>query len=424
MTMVVEQQQRTILAKLALHQSMRCQSIPTLSVLVGGAVAAQQLWAECLNSANRKTVTYTYESRLSLFTAWLSVVFQQYDLYSLILEKVATLDDKPSDQLAAWLANASEYQTKLFWRRLSHASNEILFLRWLLDQTARPTLLSISKGAPLASWLKEDNLPAIAQGFAIIMQLLSHHVAPGILVRLPDGENGLSSSEAILTTLAQLVEAIPTIPLGLLLTSAQAEHLLKRNPESRAKAILRGGMIEIAPPDPDTLKQWLCDRGVEARTNQQAIIHLAERYGATPEFLETILSLTEPSSQPDNAKADEVYRSQAEWLLFQCLEASPITAGQFQVNAQLDINFGDRPMEVDFLAADAKIVIEIDGYYHFRSLDNYRRDRRKDFELQKQGFVVLRFLAEDVVACLEEILDMIGQALALRKSQPFTCLEA
>ena len=415
--MVVEQQQRTILAKLALHQSRRCQSIPTLSVLVGGAVAAQQLWSQWLNGANRRTVTYAYESRLSLFMSWLSIVLKEYNLYSLILEKVAMLTDKPSDRLAAWLDNASEYQTTLFWQRLSHTSTEILFLRWLLDQKAQPTLLTTPKADSLVSGLKEDNLPAIAQSFTTVEQLLPHHAAPGILVRLPDAENELSSSEVTLTRLTQLVEAIPTIPLGLLLTPAQAEHLLKQSPESRAKAILRGGMIEVASPDSDTLKQWLCDRGVEANTHQQAIIHLAEQYGATPELLETARSLTESASKPDTSKADEVYRSQAEWLLFQCLEAKPSTAGQFQVNAQLDICFGDRPMEVDFLAADAKIVIEIDGYYHFRSKDNYRRDRRKDFELQRQGFMVLRFLAEDVVARLEEILDMIGQALALRKTQ-------
>ncbi len=34
-------------------------------------------------------------------------------------------------------------------------------------------------------------------------------------------------------------------------------------------------------------------------------------------------------------------------------------------------------MEVDFLDAAAKIVIELDGHYYFQSLDNYRRDRRK-----------------------------------------------
>jgi len=33
----------------------------------------------------------------------------------------------------------------------------------------------------------------------------------------------------------------------------------------------------------------------------------------------------------------------------------------------------------------------------FLTPDSYRRDRTKDWELQRRGFVVLRFLAEDVI---------------------------
>ena len=43
------------------------------------------------------------------------------------------------------------------------------------------------------------------------------------------------------------------------------------------------------------------------------------------------------------------------------------------------------------------LAVEIDGYYHFQDADAYRRDRRKDLELQKRGFLVVRVLAEDVV---------------------------
>ncbi len=74
-------------------------------------------------------------------------------------------------------------------------------------------------------------------------------------------------------------------------------------------------------------------------------------------------------------------------------------------------------MEVDFLADSAKIVVELDGYYHFQSSDSYRRDRRKDIALQQAGFWVLRFLSEDVIARLEEILATIDQALSLRLAQ-------
>jgi very-short-patch-repair endonuclease len=69
-------------------------------------------------------------------------------------------------------------------------------------------------------------------------------------------------------------------------------------------------------------------------------------------------------------------------------------------------------------------VIELDGHYHFQSLDNYRRDRRKDRLLQQQGFLILRFLSEDVVRDLEGILDAVDQALATRPFSVTHPLEA
>ena len=73
-------------------------------------------------------------------------------------------------------------------------------------------------------------------------------------------------------------------------------------------------------------------------------------------------------------------------------------------------------MEVDLAARNLALAVEIDGYYHFRNADAYRRDRRKDFELQRQGFLVVRVLAEDVVRRLEEVLDQVLAAVASRRS--------
>ncbi|MEI7892742.1 MAG: hypothetical protein WCI05_06600 [Myxococcales bacterium] len=44
--------------------------------------------------------------------------------------------------------------------------------------------------------------------------------------------------------------------------------------------------------------------------------------------------------------------------------------------------------EVDLLAQELRIAVEIDGYYHFQGQAPYRRDRRKDFELQHRGYLV------------------------------------
>ena len=101
----------------------------------------------------------------------------------------------------------------------------------------------------------------------------------------------------------------------------------------------------------------------------------------------------------------------AERFLFSFLESLPETAGRFELNAALDFHFGPRPAEVDLLCRSPRIAIELDGYFHFLAPDGYRRDRAKDWELQRRGFVVLRFLAEDVIPQLEMIRDRILDAL-------------
>jgi len=69
-------------------------------------------------------------------------------------------------------------------------------------------------------------------------------------------------------------------------------------------------------------------------------------------------------------------------------------------------------MEVDLLCADARVAIEIDGKQHFADAAAYCRDRRKDVLLQENGYMVLRFLAEDVSKHLDDVLDSILRAIS------------
>ena len=68
-------------------------------------------------------------------------------------------------------------------------------------------------------------------------------------------------------------------------------------------------------------------------------------------------------------------------------------------------------MEVDFLCSEARIVVEVDGEQHLSDPNAYRRDRRKDRLLQENGYIVLRFLAEDLAKDLDGVLDAILRAL-------------
>jgi hypothetical protein len=105
-------------------------------------------------------------------------------------------------------------------------------------------------------------------------------------------------------------------------------------------------------------------------------------------------------------------RSATEAFLYRRLETLPKTAGRFHLNVELAIPFnGLGRMEVDLICADARVAVEIDGAQHLADAEAYRRDRRKDVLLQENGYMVLRFLAEDVGKRLDDILDSILRAM-------------
>lgn len=106
-------------------------------------------------------------------------------------------------------------------------------------------------------------------------------------------------------------------------------------------------------------------------------------------------------------------RSASERFLHHRLETLSDTKGAFRMNSQLPIAFdGFGRMEVDFLCADAHLVIEVNGSQHFADPEAYRRDRRKDALLQEHGYFILRFLAADLALDLDTILDTVLRTLA------------
>lgn len=74
-------------------------------------------------------------------------------------------------------------------------------------------------------------------------------------------------------------------------------------------------------------------------------------------------------------------------------------------------------MEVDFLFEEERLAVELDGGQHLDDAEAYRRDRRKDALLQENGYLVLRFLVEDVGTRLDEILDAILRAIENRRNR-------
>lgn len=128
-------------------------------------------------------------------------------------------------------------------------------------------------------------------------------------------------------------------------------------------------------------------------------------------FVDVARELSPDAEGPDRA------RSATEAFLYKRLQTLTATAGRFRLNPKLPIPFdGYGGMEVDFLCDKPRLVIEIDGPQHLGDPVAYRRDRRKDRLLQENGYIVLRFLAEDVAKDLDTVLDAILRVLAGRGS--------
>jgi very-short-patch-repair endonuclease len=121
-------------------------------------------------------------------------------------------------------------------------------------------------------------------------------------------------------------------------------------------------------------------------------------------------ALTQPQgvSDADPSSPQNQARSLAELLLWMALEADPETTGLFALNARGGFTFGNREAEIDLLCQELMIAIEVDGYFHFQDKHAYRRDRAKDMLMQQAGMLVLRFLAEDVIEDVEQVVSRIN----------------
>ena len=119
---------------------------------------------------------------------------------------------------------------------------------------------------------------------------------------------------------------------------------------------------------------------------------------------------------PADAEGAARARSATEAFLYRRLETLRETRGRFSLNTPLPIAFdGQGSLEVDLLCADARAAVELDGAQHLGDPVAYRRDRRKDWLLQENGYLVLRFLAEDIRKDLGLVLDAILSAVSRRR---------
>lgn len=71
----------------------------------------------------------------------------------------------------------------------------------------------------------------------------------------------------------------------------------------------------------------------------------------------------------------------------------------------------------DFICIEKKIIIEVDGGYHFRG-NQIVKDILRDDRLEKLGYIIVRFKNEEILHDTERVINIIkGTILAERNEQ-------
>ncbi len=230
--------------------------------------------------------------------------------------------------------------------------------------------------------------------------------------------------------IAGAVEVIREMRL-VVVADSDAWSRLQELLDSHTPAILRDG-LSVCASDPPGLMQRssqaaveiACEPRADARAGRSdpglptsaAIENLRDRArGAVRVALQ--VGASAPSVQTEPPAEYAAVRSLAEALLYAALQADAATTGLFVLNADGGFMFGNRKAEIDLLCPALSIAIEVDGYFHFQDKEAYRRDRAKDWLMQRQGMAVLRFLAEDVPDRLEMIVGRVIEVVQSRRSR-------
>jgi very-short-patch-repair endonuclease len=108
-------------------------------------------------------------------------------------------------------------------------------------------------------------------------------------------------------------------------------------------------------------------------------------------------------------------RSEAERKLLELIRAARLP--EPRTNARVG------RWEVDFLWREHRLIVEVDGYAFHSSRSSFERDRRRDAELGRYGYRVLRFTWRQLSGEPEAIIATLATALALAPAGVAAALE-
>lgn len=365
------------------HEARRSQDVPTISVLVGPHELGHRLWRSWNSGKHRQVVTGS--DLAALADNWLR---QQAD----VTERARDWVRRCQGAALPDLSRMTTYDLDLLWHDLPSPAVDPA------ASVAHRILIAQARSVPFDP-VEMMRGSGAAVALAGLWNLLSDR--PAFLICHPS--DGLLSA---IRGFEQVSRLVPPLPLAVCVSEPEFEDCVRL--PSRAATLAREGEIRLPRVSPDDLVQRLKEAGVMEPLPDATIRRLTDS-GLAEAYVAAAVEARLPAP-PDG------HRSACERFLFEQLESMIETAGLFTPNHALEFLHGNRSAEADLACTELKLAIEVDGAYYHLNADQYRRDRRKDHAYQRHGYWVLRFLAEDVVADLESILNTILKAVASRRS--------
>ena len=349
-----------------------------------GCVDYWQRWAEVHKFL---TALATVMPRENLLERWFTKLIQKENLYSYVLSFLAKQRNWSLGQCSERLSRLNAYELNIFWQATDISilsSRAQKFLHYLAENITQNKDITLEQ----IQTIGQQNPDAI---FATIAELVPVTKLPALLVEVSNSDDATD----IFTTLVYIASSVPELPLAVVIESNTFKSYLLSAKESHTKTLLREGVIEIPALARSQLKELLAKQFEKLPTDTKESFYKLAEQGATSAMLEEFLTVstkTQNISLKASKDQQDAARSEAERYIFARLESQASTSGVFELNGKLaEITFGNRSIEVDLLARELKVAVEIDGYYHFQKPESYRRDRAKDFLLQKKRFSSITF---------------------------------
>lgn len=313
-----------------------------MSVLTGPVGAGGGAWSDW--AARTGCLTCSARGHLPL-THWLAAAAVTAPLPTLAVRALARrLGRDPDDLLAEWHSKTPADRERCWDSAAPQGADDILRALSLVPVGAPPEV-AVDTLRPFGD-----------RAVSLLLQMHPDAKWPGVVfvVGSPD-ELAAVAAEA-----STWAGRVPALALAVVLSAAVWAEYQRSAPESRAKALLREGEVAVAGIDPEE-----ADRRLAAVCVTHSVrVSLAD--DADEELVTAAVEVAHATvAPPESEEEDSRARSAAEAFLFRMLESLPETAGRFEPNAELEFRFGPRPAEVDLLCREFRLVIEVDGYYHF-----------------------------------------------------------